>query len=80
MSNPATDDFEPLPIYEMTYEEMARVHSTIAGALRLAGLNGPALDHAIAATYREALRHIEAHRHHDRERREAIHVVGGVDA
>lgn len=73
-------DFEPLPIHTMSEEEMTVLHSTIAGALRRAGLTGPTLDHAIAASYREALLHIEVHRQHDQKRRESMRVVGGVDA
>jgi len=72
--------FEPLPITTMAEDEFSELHGRISLALRLAGLTGPTLDHALSDAFRIAVRHVETARQHDATRRENIQLVGGVDA
>lgn len=68
-------DPEHTAIFHMSEDEMLLLGSRIASALRLAGLKGPALDEAIAAAFREAIRPIERERAIDWTRRATIKEV-----
>jgi hypothetical protein len=46
-----------------------------SSALRAAGLKGPALDEALAATFTQAIRAIDRERAKDWERRQVLKVV-----
>jgi hypothetical protein len=59
----------------VSVSELDRLHEKLAGAFRVSGLTGDALDKAIAAALTPSLREIEAVRQAEADRRSRVKLV-----
>jgi hypothetical protein len=65
----------PLPVLHMADHELIQLSNSIGSALMQAGMSGPALDEALSALMREAIRRIDAERGTEWRRRATMKVV-----
>jgi hypothetical protein len=66
---------EATPLWHISEDDLVLLGERISSALRAAGLKGPALDQALAAAFREAIRAIDRERSKDWSRRATLKVV-----